>query len=74
MKLRLNPLLSDIIITAYILVSLYFRISWEYTNEVSVPQSMAVGLSFVVFIWALIKLKVLNPNWFGLFNSKTNKL
>jgi hypothetical protein len=32
--------------------------------------SIVVGLSFVAIIWALIKLKVLNPNWFGLFNSK----
>lgn len=74
MKLRFNSLFSDIIITIYILVSLFFRIKWELSNEVSTAQSMAVGLSFIVFLWALIKLKVLNPNWFGLFKSKTIKL
>lgn len=71
MKLHLSPLVSDIIITIYILISLYIRFEWENSNQVSTGQSIAVGASFVVFIWALIKLKVLNPNWFGLFNSKT---
>ncbi len=74
MKFQISPLLSDIFISIYILISLYIRFEWENNNVVSTGQSLAVGASFVVFIWALIKLKVLNPNWFGLFHSKTSKL
>lgn len=73
MKLQVSPLISDIIISVYILITLYIRFEWENSNRISTPQSIAVGLSFVVFIWALIKLKVLNPNWFGLFSAKKSK-
>ncbi len=73
MKLQVSPLISDIIISVYILITLYIRFEWENSNRISIPQSLAVGLSFIVFIWALIKLKVLNPNWFGLFNANKSK-
>jgi len=74
MKLPLNPLASDIIISAYIVISLYLRFKFENQITVSPMNSIAIGACFVVILWALIKLKVLNPNWFGLFNSKKEKL
>lgn len=70
MKFRINPLVSDIIISIYVIVTLYLRFKFENQTEVSPMLSIVMGICFVVIIWALIKLKVLNPNWFGLFNSK----
>jgi hypothetical protein len=74
MKLPLNHLISDIIISVYIVVSLFLRFKFENEIAVSPMNSIAIGACFVVILWALIKLKVLNPNWFGLFNSKKSKL
>lgn len=73
MKLRLNPLVSDIIISVYILISLYFRFKLENETPISPMNSIVIGACFVTIIWVLIKLKVLNPNWFGLFNRKKPK-
>lgn len=70
MKLKLNGLTSDILISCYVVVTLYYRFKLEHSKDISPFNSLFLGLSFVVIIWALIKLKVLNPNWFGLFKSK----
>ncbi len=74
MKFRINPLASDIIICIYVAVTLYLRFKFENNADVSPMLSIVMGICFVVIIWALIKLKVLNPNWFGLLNSKKSKL
>ena len=73
MKLRINPLASDLIITIYAVITLYIRFKFENETEVSTLQSIVMGACFVVIIWVLIKLKVLNPNWFGLFNPKKSR-
>lgn len=73
MKFRLNPLASDIFICIYAIVSLYLRFKLENEQTVSIANSLVIGACFVIIIWVLIKLKVLNPNWFGLFNSKKAK-
>ncbi|TYP96277.1 hypothetical protein C7447_10827 [Tenacibaculum adriaticum] len=73
MKLQLSPLVSDIFICIYILVSLFFRFYFESKTDVGPINSIVIGASFVVIIWSLIKLKILNPNWFGLFKPKKNK-
>lgn len=71
--LRINALTSDVIISIYVIVTLFFRFKLEKETATDPIESLVMGICFVVIIWALIKLKVLNPNWFGLFNSKTNK-
>ncbi len=72
MKLTLKPLASDIFITIYVIITLLLRFKFEYNNEAISPVlSIVMGLCFVVILWSLIKLKILNPNWFGLFNSKS---
>ncbi len=73
MKLRLNPLASDIVISVYVIVSLFLRFKFESETPLSPMNSIVMGVCFVVIIWVFIKLKVLNPNWFGLFNSKKPK-
>lgn len=70
MKLQLKPLASDIVISVYIVVTLFLRFQIEGTGEISPVNSLFIGASFILMIWALIKLKVLNPNWFGLFDKK----
>lgn len=70
MKFRINPLASDIIISIYIVSTLFLRFKFENETYVTPMLSIVMGICFVVIIWVLIKLKVLNPNWFGLFNSK----
>lgn len=72
-RLQLNGLTSDIIISAYVVITLFFRFKLESATATGPLESMVTGLCFVVIIWALIKLKFLNPNWFGLFNSKKSK-
>jgi hypothetical protein len=69
-KLSFSPLASDIIISAYILITLIYRFQLENTANISTLNSVFLGLSFIMIIWVLIKLKVLNPNWFGLIQSK----
>jgi len=72
-RLQLSPLVSDVIITVYIIGTLYLRIKYEYLTTISVAESIVIGLCFVTILWVLIKFKLLNPNWFGLFNSKKSK-
>ncbi len=74
MKFRISPLISDIIISIYIIITLYLRFKFENKINVSPVLSIVMGICFVVVIWALIKLKVLNPNWFGLLKSKKKQL
>lgn len=73
MKLKLNPLASDIFISIYAIVSLFLRFKFESDTPISPVNSIVIGAGFVLIIWALIKLKFLNPNWFGLLNSKKSE-
>lgn len=73
MKYQLNPIASDIFISIYVISTLYFRFKFENSGNIDPVLSLVLGLSFVAIIWALIKLKILNPNWFGLLNSKKVK-
>jgi hypothetical protein len=69
-KLQLKPRTSDIVITIYVVLTLLFRIKFESETGVSALQSLVIGLCLVAMPWSLIKLKILNPDWFGLFNVK----
>ncbi len=70
MKLQLKPLASDIVISTYALVTLYLRFKFESESSVGPLTSLVIGGLSLFIIYALIKIKVLNPGWFGLFNSK----
>lgn len=73
MKFRINPLASDIIISIYVIATLFLRFKFENETSISPMLSIVMGVCFVIIIWVLIKLKVLNPNWFGLLNSKNSQ-
>lgn len=72
-QLRLNGMTSDILISAYVVITLYFRFKLESKTATGPVESLVMGACFVVILWVLIKLNILNPNWFGLFKSKTPK-
>ncbi|MEN8703254.1 MAG: hypothetical protein ABF286_03740 [Polaribacter sp.] len=71
MKFKLNALTSDVFISIYVVITLFLRFKFENKSQVDPFLSIVLGASFVLIIWALIKLKFLNPNWFGLLNKKT---
>ena len=73
MKFHINPLASDIIISIYVIATLFLRFKYENITNVTPMLSIVMGICFVVIIWVLIKLQILNPNWFGLLNSKKRK-
>ena len=66
MKLRLGPLASDIFIAIYIIVTLLGRFYIEPMLKGHFLISIFIGLFALLIIWVLVKLKFLNPNWFGL--------
>ena len=70
MKIKLGNLASDIFITIYIVVTLYAIFYYEPALNGNFLISILLGLFALLFIWALIKIKFLNPNWFGLHNNK----
>lgn len=61
---------ADIIISIYLLTTLFLRILAEPGLEGHPIFSIAAGLVFISILWALIKIKVLVPNYFGLFKPK----
>lgn len=71
MNYQIKPRTSDILITIYVVITLFYRIKFESEAGVTALQSLVIGICLVAMPWALIKLKVLNPNWFGLFNPKS---
>ncbi len=71
MKFQITPRISNIVIISYGILTLFFRIKYESEVGVSTLQSLVIGISLVIMPWSLIRLKVLNPDWFGLFNPKT---
>jgi hypothetical protein len=68
---KINSRTSDIVITVYVVLTLFYRIKFENEAGVTTIQSLVIGLSLIAIPWFLIKLKILNPNWFGLFNTKS---
>jgi Mn2+/Fe2+ NRAMP family transporter len=72
-RLQLNGITSDVLISVYVVITLYFRFKLESETATGPIESLVMGLCFVVIIWVLIKLRFLNPNWFGVFNSKTQQ-
>ena len=67
MKLQLGRKVSDIIATAYIIATLFLRFYLEPQLNGSVILSLALGLFALLFLWALVKSKILNPTFFGMW-------
>jgi len=67
----IKGLFADIIITIYLLGTLLLRFMVEPTLENRPFISIAVGAVLLLFLWALIKTKVLVPDYFGLLKKKS---
>ncbi|WP_066756196.1 hypothetical protein [Crocinitomix algicola] len=73
MKFSFGPRFSDYFILVYAVITLYIRFKLEQEVEITTLNSLLIGAFFVIIIYVMIKVKVLNPNWFGLFNSKKSE-
>ena len=70
MKYKLGNRTSDIVITIYAIITIFGRIYIESLFQINYLSSLFMGLFTLFVLWALIKIKFLNPVWFGLFNKK----
>jgi hypothetical protein len=73
MKLQLGKTTSDIFIAVYVVITLYLRFYIEPLFRGNVLLSLFIGLFALFIIWALVKIKFLNPNWFGLYKKSKNQ-
>ena len=62
--LRLNRTISRIFVVVYLFSTAIWRFLFEGQLLGSVMMSMVIGIFFLLFLWALIKAKILNPEWF----------
>ncbi|MEM6261085.1 MAG: hypothetical protein AAGI38_01155 [Bacteroidota bacterium] len=65
MKIRLSKTPSRAIIITYILLTLGFRFYVEPQLNGVVWISVALGIFGLLFLWAMIRSGVLNPDWFS---------
>ncbi|HQU59589.1 MAG: hypothetical protein KDD02_09275 [Phaeodactylibacter sp.] len=66
MKIRLGRLASDAFIILYILSTLLLRFFLEPQLQGHYLISLGIGAFALLFLWALIRIKFLNPSIFGL--------
>lgn len=62
---RLGKRASQIIVIIYIAVTLYLRLQVEAELEGMWLISLIVGAIFLLILWAMIKIRILNPGWIG---------
>ncbi|MCF6182323.1 hypothetical protein [Lutibacter sp.] len=70
MKLKLSSKTSDWVITIYVVITLIGRFYIESLFQINMLNSLVMGFFTLFIIWGLIKIKFLNPAWFGFFNTK----
>ncbi|MCB0636407.1 MAG: hypothetical protein KDC54_07300 [Lewinella sp.] len=63
----LGPKVSDWIVTVYVIATLYLRFMLEPQLNGHFLVSIALGAFALLFLWALVKSKVLNPTFFGMY-------
>ncbi len=64
--LKLGPLTSDVFICIYLTGTLVLRFALESQIQGYYLISVGLGAFGLLFLWALIKSKILNPTYFGL--------
>jgi hypothetical protein len=62
--LQLNRTISRIFVILYLGSTFIWRFLFEAELLGSVLMSMVIGIFFLLFLWALIKAKIINPEWF----------
>lgn len=63
--MRIGNMASNIIVAIYILGTLYLRFEIEDQLQGQLLISLGIGAFCILFLWALIKTKVLNPSALG---------
>lgn len=63
--LRLGKLPSRVVVVLYIFMTLLLRFVIEAQFQGVWWASMLVGAFCLLFLWALVKVRVLNPGWIG---------
>ena len=63
--LRLGKWASRAVVIVYILITLFLRFVIEGQLQGFVLLSLLLGGIGLLFLWALIKVRVLNPGWIG---------
>ncbi|MCI5080818.1 MAG: hypothetical protein MRY78_03955 [Saprospiraceae bacterium] len=58
--------LSDLIVTIYVLLTLFLRFIIEPQLQGNFIISVLLGGFALLFLWALVKSRILNPSYFGL--------
>lgn len=72
-KFSLGPRLSDWFIAVYLTITLALRFFLEPQLQGYYLVSLALGAFALLFLWALIKSKVLQPTYFGIFPQRTEE-
>lgn len=70
MNYRLGNKASDIVIVIYAVITIFGRIYIESLFQIGALSSLFMGIFTLMVLWVSIKIKLLNPIWFGLFNKK----
>ncbi|MEM6965544.1 MAG: hypothetical protein AAF573_12305 [Bacteroidota bacterium] len=73
MKLQLGKKVSDVIVAIYLVFTLFVRFLLEPQLQGRYVLSILLGAFGLLFLWALVKSKFLNPGWFGLLDPKEKK-
>ena len=66
----LSTKISDVIVAIYIAITLFARFMLEPQLQGNVFISLMLGGFALLFLWALIKSKIINPTFFGLKPAK----
>ena len=70
-RISLSPAASDWFIAIYLTITLALRFILEPQLQGFYLVSLGLGAFALLFLWALIKSKVLQPTYFGFFPQKT---
>lgn len=66
--MSLGPRTSDWFIVVYLTVTLALRFYLEPQLQSYYVISVGLGLFALLFLWALVKSKILRPTYFGFFD------
>ena len=64
-KLELGEKISNVLVAIYILVTMYVRFLIEPQLNGNLLVSLGLGAFALLFLWALIKSKFLNPSFWN---------
>lgn len=69
----IKGVLADCIVIIYLLATLFLRFMVEDSMQAHPMLSIALGVVMLLILWAIIKVRLLQPNYFGLLEKKDNE-